>query len=252
MRKIYDRYGSVLYCIRDDGVITDKWDTDVIGHLRHDRITDKYDLETLYRISSDGTVKDKWDSEVVGHIRSDGTITDKWDLDKQGKIDVDSSSSSSGTDTYGSYSFSNSGGYSGGMSGHGSYLPSDHGCWNKKKTICLIITIAIQALLLLAMIFGIIYTAINESFLSFIIVDIVILANALVSGILCYTARYKIGRTIANVVNVVLGTYIFITAITSVEGFITIVLAFLFFGFVEYGVVYVGLLIMDYFCKKFY
>jgi CCR4-NOT transcriptional regulation complex NOT5 subunit len=77
MRKIYNRYSEVLYCIRDDGTITDKWDVDVIGHLHSDRITDKFDIDTLFRIRSDGTITDKWDVDIIGHIRSDGTITDK-------------------------------------------------------------------------------------------------------------------------------------------------------------------------------
>ena len=254
MRKIYDRYGDVLCCIRDDGDITDKWDVEVVGHFHGDRITDKFDIETLFRISSDGTVRDKWDVDVVGHIRSDGTITDKYDIDEQGKIGAGSpfDAHSSATDTYGLDTFSDGGGYAGGVSSHDPKLPSSHGSRNKKKTICLTITIVIQGLLILAMILGIISTAINESFLSFIIVNLVIFVNALVSGVLCYIARYRIGSTISTVVNAILGIYIFITAITSVEGFITTVLAFLFFGFIEWGVIYVGALISGYFSTKFY
>ncbi len=245
MRKIYDRFGDVLYCIRDDGTITDKWDVDVVGHLRSDRITDKFDIDTLFRIRSDGTITDKWDVDVIGHIRSDGTITDKWDIDRHGSVDMPESTSSD------SYTSSYSGGYSGGAPKHGSYFP-DYGPWNLKKTICLLITMVMQVALLLALSTGTISVAINESLQSYIIVNVIMFANSLVSGILCKIAYYRVGSIISTLVNIILGIYIFVTAISSMEGIIITVLALLFFGFIEYWVVYGGYLLSSAFCKKYY
>lgn len=95
MRYIRNKFGDVIYCIRDDGTITDKFDCDVIGHLNGDRITDKFNIDTLYRIRQDGTITDKYDCDIIGHIRDDGTITDKYDIGTYGKVDVSNSSSGS-------------------------------------------------------------------------------------------------------------------------------------------------------------
>ena len=95
MRHIRNKFGDIIYCIRDDGTITDKFDCDVIGHLKGDRITDKFDIDTLYRIRPDGTITDKYDCDVIGHIRDDGSITDKYDIDKKGSVDGYNSSGSS-------------------------------------------------------------------------------------------------------------------------------------------------------------
>lgn len=94
MRHIRNKFGDIIYCIRDDGTITDKFDCDVVGHLKGDRITDKFDIDTLYRIRQDGTITDKYDCDIIGHIREDGSITDKYDIDKHGRIDNSSSGSS--------------------------------------------------------------------------------------------------------------------------------------------------------------
>ena len=95
MRHIRNKFGDIIYCIRDDGTITDKFDCDVVGHLKGDRITDKLDIDTLYRIRQDGTITDKYDCDIIGHIREDGSITDKYDIDTQGRVDVPHSSSGS-------------------------------------------------------------------------------------------------------------------------------------------------------------
>jgi uncharacterized membrane protein len=50
----------------------------------------------------------------------------------------------------------------------------------------------------------------------------------------------------------ILGIYIFVTAISSMEGIIITALALLFFGFIEYWVVYGGYLLSSAFCKKYY
>lgn len=68
MTYIKNKYGGIIYCIRPDGEITDRWDVSTVGHLKEDRITDKFDIETLYHIRPDGTVTDKYDVEIVGHI----------------------------------------------------------------------------------------------------------------------------------------------------------------------------------------
>ncbi len=93
MRHIRNKFGDIIYCIRDDGTITDKFDCDVVGHLKGDRITDKFDIDTLYRIRQDGTITDKYDCDIIGHIREDGSITDKYDIDTQGRVDIPHSSS---------------------------------------------------------------------------------------------------------------------------------------------------------------
>ncbi len=95
MRYIRNKFGDIIYCIRDDGTITDKFDCDVIGHLKSDRITDKFDIDTLFRIRQDGTITDKYDCDIIGHIREDGSITDKYDIGTQGRVDVPNSSSGS-------------------------------------------------------------------------------------------------------------------------------------------------------------
>ncbi len=95
MRHIRNKFGDIIYCIRDDGTITDKFDCDVVGHLKGDRITDKFDIDTLYRIRQDGTITDKYDCDIIGHIREDGSITDKYDIDTQGRVDVPHSSGGS-------------------------------------------------------------------------------------------------------------------------------------------------------------
>lgn len=248
MRRIYDRYGDTLYCIRDDGTITDKWDVEVIGHMRSDRITDKWDTETLYRIRSDGTITDKWDVEVIGHICADGTITDKWDIDRKGSMDIPSSDSSAGYSSSSSYSSSSYSSYSG--KAHGSYFPSDYGSWSQKKTVCLIITIAIQAALATALASGIVIKAADESLITFVIVNIVLLANSLISGILCKIAYYRIGSILSTVINGIIGAVVFVYAVTHMDGIITTLLAALFFGAIEYGVVYLGYLLSSQFCKE--
>ena len=68
MRYVKNKFGDIIYCVRDDGTITDKFDCDVVGHLKNDRITDKFDVDTLYRIRPDGTVTDKYDCDIIGHI----------------------------------------------------------------------------------------------------------------------------------------------------------------------------------------
>lgn len=104
MKHIRNKFGDIMYCIRDDGTITDKFDCEIIGHLKGDRITDKFDIDTLYRIRQDGTITDKYDCNIIGHIREDGNITDKYDIDRHGKIDgFNSSSDSSDTGCVGSF-----------------------------------------------------------------------------------------------------------------------------------------------------
>lgn len=88
MRYIKNKFGDVIFCIRDDGTITDKFDCDVIGHLKGDRITDRFDVDTLYKIRQDGTITDKYDCDIIGHIREDGNITDKYDVNIQGRVDT--------------------------------------------------------------------------------------------------------------------------------------------------------------------
>ncbi len=100
MRHIRDKFGNILYCIRDDGTITDKFDCNAVGHLKSDRITDKYNINTLYRIRTDGTITDKHDCDIIGHIREDGSITDKYDIHRRGSVDAPSSgNSNSSADT---------------------------------------------------------------------------------------------------------------------------------------------------------
>lgn len=92
MRYIRDKVGDIIYCIRDDGTITDRFDCDIIGHLKNDRITDKFDIDTLYKIRPDGTITDKYDCEIIGHIREDGKITDEYDIGVKGRVDTPESS----------------------------------------------------------------------------------------------------------------------------------------------------------------
>ena len=143
------------------------------------------------------------------------------------------------------------GGYSGGASGHGSYFP-DYGPWNLKKTICLLITLVIQAILLSGLATGKISAAVNESLVSYIIVNVVMFGNALISGILCKIAFYRVGSILSTITNAILGIYIFVTAISSMEGVIITVLALMFFGFIEYWVIYGGYSLSSAFCKKYY
>ena len=94
MRHIRDKFGNILYCIRDNGTITDKFDCNVVGYLKNDRIIDKFNINTIYRIRPDGTITDKHDCDVIGHIREDGSITDEYDIHKCGSVDVATSSTS--------------------------------------------------------------------------------------------------------------------------------------------------------------
>ena len=129
-----------------------------------------------------------------------------------------------------------------------SYFPTSYGPWTPKKTICLLITLALQLALIGALLLGKIDYAINESFSSYIIVNVIMFANALISGILCKIAWYRVGSILSTVVNAILGIYIFVVAISSMEGFV-IILALLFFGFVEYWVVRGGYIVSSFFCK---
>lgn len=95
MNYIKDKYGNIVYCIRDNGTITDKFDCNVVAHIKEDRITDKFSINTLYRIRKDGTITDKYDCNTIGHIREDGKITDKYDIDVYGNIAFPYSSHSS-------------------------------------------------------------------------------------------------------------------------------------------------------------
>ncbi len=151
---------------------------------------------------------------------------------------------------------SSSGGYSSSVSGgtpsHGSYFPSDYGSWNLKKTICLLITFIIQSIMLFLLFSGNVSVAINESLESYIIVNITMLGNALISGILCGIAKYRIGSIISTITNAILGICIFVTALSSMEGIIITVLAFLFFGFIEYWVICGSYWLSSLFCKKYY
>jgi hypothetical protein len=106
--------------------------------------------------------------------------------------------------------------------------------------------------LLLALATGKVSVAINESLQSYIIVNVIMLGNALISGILCSIAHYRIGSIFSTIANAILGIYIFITAISSMEGIIVTGLALMFFGFIEYWVVYGGYLLSSLFCKKYY
>ncbi len=92
MRYIYNKHGDTMYCIRDDGKITDKHDCDVVAHFKENCIKDKFNIDTLYKIRPDGTITDKWDSDIVGHITEDGLIMDKFQTSRLGYIRSRSSS----------------------------------------------------------------------------------------------------------------------------------------------------------------
>lgn len=121
--------------------------------------------------------------------------------------------------------------------------------WNFKKTICLFLTLALQAALLYLLASGHVSAAIQDSMKSYILVNVCILGNALISGILCLIAHYKIGSILSTIVNAIWGIYIFITAINSIEGILMTAMAVLFFGFIEFIVVYIGYWLSGLFCK---
>lgn len=114
-----------------------------------------------------------------------------------------------------------------------------------KKLICSLIILGLEVTFSLLMMTFDFKNAINESIGRFIGVDVALLANALIIGIVDRIGCVKFGTYIASGINAIFAIWIFFSAMGSMDGIIIGVLAFFFFGAIEIGVIWLSYVIAN-------
>ena len=109
-----------------------------------------------------------------------------------------------------------------------------------KQLVCSLIIIGLEVTFFSLMMAFDFEGAINESLGGFIGVDVALIANALIIGIVDRIGCVKFGTYIASGVNAIFAIWIFFSAMGSMDGIIIGVLAFFFFGAIELGVIWLS------------
>lgn len=109
-----------------------------------------------------------------------------------------------------------------------------------KQLVCSLIIIGLEVTFFSLMMSFDFEGAINESLGGFIGVDVALIVNALIIGIVDRIGCVKFGTYIASGINAIFAIWIFFSAMGSMDGIIIGVLAFFFFGAIELGVIWLS------------